>query len=290
MRPLVNVLNHNPVVRSLKNLRNQQVDRYFRAKNVPGTGQFVAALADDLNTTKGAEGVCFTIAYNTPWAIAFIASRWRQYCSDMVLAVVDNSSSPEKSREIEQICGDNQIRYLALPKNPEWNQNRSHGLALNWTFHNIVSAVKPPIFGFLDHDCFPFRKFSICKAMEGSKLYGYYKTSPTQPEKWNLWAGYCFYRFDRVGHLPLNFIHRVEWGLDTGGSNWKIVYDNVAKDELCKAEQTFDVSEYQGKTLQRKILDNSFFHCGGASHNGKYDEQSYFDHLIGRVTAMSELV
>ena len=35
--------------------------------------------------------------------------------------------------------------------------NRSHALAMNWIFYNLVVEIKPYYFGYLDHDCFPYK-------------------------------------------------------------------------------------------------------------------------------------
>src|SRR5690606_21815744 len=51
-------------------------------------------------------------------------------------------------------------------------------------------------------------------------------------ERWFLWAGFCFFRFDVVGEKPLDF--GLDWflGIDTGRGNWQVLYRDVPAGSL----------------------------------------------------------
>jgi hypothetical protein len=53
------------------------------------------------------------------------------------------------------------VPWLGLPANPEWSPNRSHGITLNWIWHNVVRQLRPEIVGFVDHECFPIRPLDL---------------------------------------------------------------------------------------------------------------------------------
>ena len=260
MRFLSNTLNHNPVVRGIKNLRNEIVDGIFRRRKAA-----VSSLIDQLNGL-GTKPVCFCIAYNTPWCIEVMIASWRRFVTGAQLVIIDNSSRADARAEIAALCSLSGVPYLALPKNPEWSLLRSHALAMNWIYYNIAVPLAPHIFGFLDHDCFPMRPFDLTEQFSANQFYGLKKTSPTHPERWSLWAGFCFFRYDSVRGLPLDFKHRVEHQLDTGGGNWKPLYGNSLPSDLREAVITMQsFPEIQIPDLFMTI-ENIFLHVGGASY------------------------
>ena len=57
--------------------------------------------------------------------------------------------------------------------------------------------------------------------------------------RWFLWAGFCFYRFDRVQNRRLDFGQDWFNGLDTGGGNWRSLYCKADRGALREAETEF---------------------------------------------------
>ena len=259
MRLFSKFLNQNKLTRYLKNKRNVIVNQYFlRQKSIQQYG-LVAQL-------KNLDFVVFCIAFNKPDCIKIMIDCWKRYASQATLVVVDNSSCKNAKREIEDLCHLNGNFYLSLPKNPEWHPNRSHALAMNWIFYNLVVEIKPYYFGYLDHDCFPYKKFDLSTLQSGYKIYGDRRISYKHPDIWNLWAGFCFFDFKYLEEKRLNFTHSIELGLDTGGHNWKILYNSLSS-QSCTFARVKSGVLFENKCKQKfhSVID-SFVHIGSSSH------------------------
>ena len=99
VKAVVGYLNNNHYVRSAKNYRNQLLDDYFRSRGQDAGRQ----LADELRSVA-ADGLCVTIAFNTPWVIDILTAAWERYATGMTLVVADNSSDQAARKAIVQIC------------------------------------------------------------------------------------------------------------------------------------------------------------------------------------------
>jgi hypothetical protein len=255
-RRLVDVINRNPVVRFLKNARSQLVDLSYRARARDEAAQLVSRL-----TRSNVRNACFTVAFNVPWAIRTMIAAWRRFPIGHDLVVANNSSNSEKREEIKALCQQHDIPHVNLPRNPEWNPCRSHGIAMNWLFYNVVRHLRLETFGFLDHDCFPLRPFDVTERLRRCDVYGLKFQSTKFPDIWNMWAGFCFYRGPRVRNLDMDFKPRVEFGLDTGGGNWNPVYSDMHPQRVSAAEFRF----MKGDEDFHITIDEAFLHVGGAS-------------------------
>ncbi len=260
-------LNHNTIIRRLKAHRNILIDRYFRSRGHPQAKRLVADLQK-----HGAKNVCFSIAFNTPWVIEILVASWRLHRPGMTLVVVDNSSDSQNRKLIQKICGKYDVNYLPLPRNPEWSPNRSHAISMNWIFYNVVRPLAPDIFGFIDNDCFLVKDFSIPARIGATNIYGLKQTSHILPDLWSLWAGFCFWRFSAVSDRELDFIHRVEFGLDTGGGNWPVLYRNVDMATVTFTEDREMLSLPGDVTGPHHLIDGAFLHIGGASYRASFDQ------------------
>jgi hypothetical protein len=271
LKRLIRFLNYNPVARRAKNWRNELLDRHFRSR-----GHAEGKTLIDTLRARGAKSLCFTIAFNTPWVIEILLAAWRRYPTGLELIVVDNSSDHEKRVQIQQICQTYGVDYIALPKNLEWSPNRSHGIAMNWVFHNLVKKLKPEIFGFIDHDCFPCIPFNIEQRMDGMSIYGRKIPSSTLPGIWNMWAGFCFFRFSQVENRELDFKHRIELGLDTGGGNWPVLYREIDANQVAIAKGCLASEFLHGfdDLNYLNLIEESFFHLGGASYYKSFDKET----------------
>jgi hypothetical protein len=182
-----------------------------------------------------------------------------------VLVVANNSSDAAKRRGIEEICQHHGTPHVHLPSNPEWHPCRSHGIAMNWLFFNVVTRLSPQIFGFIDHDCFPIQPYDVVRRMEGRDVFGVRRESSKVPGAWNLWAGFCFYRLSRLDPQCVDFKHRVEFGLDTGGGNWLGLYNSVAPERVATVEERILDQTDEARAGLSAIIDDAFLHVGGAS-------------------------
>jgi hypothetical protein len=275
LKRLIRALNHNPIIRRAKNWRNGLLDRHFRSRgHAEGKSRFETLLSHDTN------GLCFTIAFNAPWVIEILIAAWRRYPPGLELIVVDNSSDHRNRAQIKLICQTHGVSYIGLPKNLEWNPNRSHGIAMNWVFYNVVKELRPEIFGFIDHDCFPCIPFNIEKRMEGKSVYGLKALSGMLPGAWNMWAGFCFFRFSQVENLELDFKHRLELGLDTGGGNWPVLYREIDTDSVAVAPIGACLHGLDGL---HSLIDGAFIHVGGASYRKHFDKATQRKDISDRI-------
>ncbi|UDL87011.1 hypothetical protein LGH82_17485 [Mesorhizobium sp. PAMC28654] len=265
-------------IQKLINFRDSVFYHQFRLSGV-ARGR---AFAETLKPHNG-QSYCFTIAFNTPWVIDVITKAWLTFPTGMTLVVVDNSSKPAASTAIEEICRERDIPYFRLPRNFERNPSRSHGVSQNWVFHNIVKHLKPDVFGFIDHDCFPIGPINIAERIVGKAGYGlplparstYLYKSQQDERSWFYWAGLCFFRFVRVEHLNLDFRTRLDLGMDTGGGNWPLLYSMPSADEFEMARQEFLPIDVGGEAAIFQIFDGALLHIGGASYNRLKKEAEY---------------
>jgi len=95
---------------------------------------------------------------------------------------------------------------------------------------------------------------------------------------WNLWAGYCMFDFQSVATLPMNFLYDFSLGLDTGGRNWRCLYQNF--DQKCfrfANDSSVDVRDtVLGTTRTIQFIDDCWLHIGGISYNDNFSSKSEF--------------
>lgn len=168
-----------------------------------------------------------TIAFNAPDKTALQLRAVRKFVPGAVHLIADNSSSDEAAERLHALARDAGAHYLRLPRGP-WtgaNAGLSHGLGMTWVWRNIVKRAAPDAFGFLDHDIYPTAPTDPFAPLASYPIAGrvWLKHHP----RWHLWAGFCFFRFDAVANLKLNFIRDWFAGLDTGGGNWLPLYRNL---------------------------------------------------------------
>lgn len=177
------------------------------------------------------KNIVLIIAFGQARVLDFLLRKAARFVPDAHLLVFDNSPATARA-EIENVCGERQVPYLALPANSIRHANRSHGFAMTWVFRNVVRPLKPRIFAFIDHDLIPFKTIELSKQLGGQPFYGPVRANKSaEPgqigdRSWSLWAGYCLYDFAMVKDLPLNFLYDFSRGLDTGGRNWDCLYKN----------------------------------------------------------------
>ena len=174
LKKIRDAIGRNRVVGRAKFLRDRLFYRYFRAQGAARAREFAKNLR-----SSGSSRLCFTIAFNTPWVIDALTKAWQVHPTGMLLVVIDNSSDEAARKSIEDICRHRGVPYFSLPRNRERHWSRSHGTAVNWVFDNIVRKVRPELFGFIDHDCFPITPFDMPGRMQGKKVFGL-KFGPTE--------------------------------------------------------------------------------------------------------------
>lgn len=206
-----------PLTHAIKTARYRRIDRRFLGQPARDGG------VPDIRDAARDSNVLLTIAFGDAQCLDLQLRLTRGLVRHDLHIVADNSVSDTAARENRQVCAAHGAAYARLPANP-WtmkNPSRSHGAALNWMWHNVLKPAAPAAFGFLDQDIFPTQPCDPFEPLERVAFYGDLRRAG---DRWYLWAGYCFFRFDAVSRKPLDF--GLDWfaGLDTGGANWEVLY------------------------------------------------------------------
>ena len=216
-----------PLAHRLKSARYAMIDRRYRAQ--PAAVGDTAAVARAIGGRK----VLFSVAYQDPQAIDWQAALVRHFVAGVLYVVVDNSPQDADAKAIEVVAARHGVAYLRAPPNPWEKSSRSHGIVLNWIWHNIIRPGAPEAFGLLDHDLFPTAPDDPFAPLAKQDAYGYVRfTEPPHPKRWFLWAGFTMMRFAAVRDLDLDFGQDWFMGLDTGGGNWDALYSRLDLDQL----------------------------------------------------------
>jgi hypothetical protein len=214
-----------PLTQAVKTLRYGRIDRAYRLRP-PATGD-AAAVAQAIRGRKA----LVTVAFGDPQLVSWQVSLLRHYVPNAVHVIVDNSVADEVARDIGRVAGDARAAYLRAPPNP-WSgdaASRSHGIVLNWTWHNVIRPGEPEAFGFIDHDIFPTAADDPFAPLATQDVYGIVRTAGS---RWFLWAGFCMFGFAAVKDKALDFGQDWFVGLDTGGGNWRALYSRIDRVHL----------------------------------------------------------
>jgi hypothetical protein len=200
--------------------------------------------------------------------------------------IADNSTDKEKRKRIQGICARYHIAYISLPFNPVYKflkkASYAHGMAMNWVYYNFIQYRRPAIFGFIDHDLFPIENYSVREQFEKYPNQDFFGVLRDRTQGWYLWAGLCFYKFDKIKSYKINFNPYVYRGiyLDTGGTNYVRMYSKYNKDGLkfCKPATAItinaDGTNYHNDIIHR--IDEAWIHAINGSNWAKLDDKTDF--------------
>lgn len=206
-----------PLTQRVKTWRYGRVTRRYVAQPARrGSAQVLAGAI-------GGRDVLATIAFRDPQAVAWQLALVRHYVPRAFHIVADNSPDAAEASGIEAVAVAAGIPYVWLPANP-WDLSRSHGLALNWLWANVIRPGAPRAFGFLDDDLFPTAPDDPFAVLEEQPVFGLIRTVAP---RWFLWAGFCLFPFALVRDKRLDFGQDWFCGLDTGGGNWGPLYSGI---------------------------------------------------------------
>lgn len=219
-----------------------------------------------------------TIAFNNAEFIDLQIELLKKYFKvDFVHCVVDNSTKVGLKNEIKKICGRRGVSYFAAPKGIFTNQ-KSHGAAMHWSFFQVIRRFKLSYFGFLDHDIFPFKSFSLegkyhqgifGRVVNSYASNGYMEARTDAAPYWSLWAGFCFFdysQFKRLLPWQFNFLSKRFAGgyfLDTGGGLWDAIFSKTDYPGILASYRKvlIDRQETEGdQNGQFEIFDESWIH------------------------------
>ena len=133
------------------------------------------------------QNIAIVVAFEQPWALDWLLRMAKIYLVNATVMVFDNSRNLSARTEIELVCSKHDTPYLALPMNTTKHVNRSHGMAMSWIYNNIVTAIQPKIFAFLDHDLIPLSPTEFEERLGNQFCYGRFNKGKF--DYWSLWAG-----------------------------------------------------------------------------------------------------
>jgi hypothetical protein len=243
-------------------IRLDAKDRLYRARRPRALEPFL-----DRHAHLAGGTVAIAVAYNTPWVIDVLTRTARLHLGADALIVLDNSRRPEARAAIEHLCRAQGVSYFALPSNPMSDGSRSHGIALNWAYYNVVRRLRPRVFAFLDHDLFLLQRLELAALVATQPFYGAVTRLTESNWGWNLWAGYCIYDYAAVRDYPLNFSPDNGRGLDTGGRNYRALYRHFDRSRIRFADLRTEVlidSADGGRHGLVQIIDGAVHVCGAA--------------------------
>lgn len=246
-----------PIQYAAKQLRNDAWLAVYKRRRPRALAPF---LEETARFRRG--NIALVVAFEQPWALDLLLRMAERNLTDTRLLVFDNSRRAGAREEIQRVCRDRGAPYLPLPPNRTRHINRSHGMAMTWIFHNVVCAIQPRLFAFLDHDLVPLHRIALAQRLGEQPFFGGLHASAWA---WSLWAGYCVYDFPSVARHPLNFLYDFSLGLDTGGRNWAGLYRRYDRKSLEHAGSAV-VSLRDPVTEDRHrvtVIDHTWLHISG---------------------------
>src|SRR5262245_16514226 len=177
-----------PLTQSYKTMLWNRLDRRHATSPAPDPDAARLLLGE-----LAGKNVIASIAFNAPWTIAWQLRFVARHLENAAFLIADNSTDESAREEIARLCADAGVAWLRLPENPYKGlryASRSHGLALNWVYHNIIRRLRPAAWGFFDHDLFPTRAFDPRVRLRGQPFYG---DIVSRPGGTYLWPGYCLF-------------------------------------------------------------------------------------------------
>jgi hypothetical protein len=269
--PLTEWLKLVPIQHALKQARNDAWLAVYKTIRPKRLTRFLNEA-----TQLTGKNVALVIAFEQPWALDWLLRMANRNLSDTKVLVFDNSRNDSKRIEIEQVCAKNEIPYLALPANPTTHVNRSHGMAMTWVYYNVVRAINPRVFGFIDHDLIPVRKVSMADKIKDQPIYGLLNVGKFG--FWFLWAGYCFFDYAQLRSKSINFLYDFSCDLDTGGRNWNSVYRHLDRSRLrvASSENISMAVDPIAHPRMVQFIDQNWLHIGGISYSYNSPENIAF--------------
>lgn len=225
-----------------------------------------------------------TIAFNNPFLVEnqMRLIKKRLVDTNYSHTIADNSSDPSARKEISELCKRENIGYISLPKDYvrifTKRPSYSHGAAMNWVYYNYIRPRNSAFFGFIDHDLFPIKDYSILEKIKNQDFYGHIKE---RGRFWYLWAGFCFFKTEKVSSFKLNFFPFIKEGtyLDTGGSNYPALYENYNKETLFFASPAVEEAIREGDDYHADFIhyiDAAWLHSINGSNWKKVPNKNHF--------------
>jgi hypothetical protein len=243
-----------PVKWILKGIRNRYVAKKYSKKGAVGFDVFFSEINKSPDYKKD-KNVLISIAFQRPEVIELQCKQMKKYLSGGVFVVVDNSRDEHVASKVAKVCSTYGVPYLKLPMQSTSHPNRSHSLAIQWSFDNVIQGLKPEGFAFLDHDIVPFRAVAPFSKYKGCAIFGRRWDSKIN-HTWQLWAGFAFFRSSAIRSRSVSFMYDFSSGLDTMGEAYEDVFSNF------DCQQCFatcvDLDDVPG--IEYQLMDSDWIH------------------------------
>lgn len=235
----------------------------------------------DYAKAKGIPLCLITISFDNVFVVEQQIRLIKRHITDRnyIHIVADNSTNTANRQAIKELCHRKQTGYIGLPYNffqtTMYRPSYAHGLCMTWLYYNVVRRIEPRIFGFLDHDMFPLADCSITDKCGDRNFWGKLvdrTPSNSQERLWYLWAGFCFFRFERIDKMNPSFFPAKVNGvyLDTAGSLFRTLYRYHNPSEFSLAAITREEcfrgggNDYHSDRIH--FIDNDWVHTVNASN------------------------
>lgn len=227
----------------------------------------------------------YITAFGSPFLIEYqILTLKKFFVPGFNLIIVDTNQdlNPIESEIIKKMCWNQDVGYIKMHNNIyqeklHFDPSMKLGTTINWLYYNLIKEREPAYFGFLDHDCFLFKKYDIRYYLEERGMYGTVCVNESK-NSWNLHVICNFYEYNYVKNLPLDFRPSWKYGLDTGGCNFEILYQHHKASDyklLHIGERYFKHDVVTGDRPQHyDIIDNKWFHVICSTHDRLVGEGS----------------
>ncbi|MDE3010463.1 MAG: hypothetical protein KGI67_06200 [Pseudomonadota bacterium] len=269
--------------RRLRNVRNRVYMYRYLASGAKHDG-----LALRHPELVGSDLTC-VIAFEQAWAIELLLELWALHVPDARILVCDNSNHADARHAIRAVCDRYGVPYVGLPPNTRRHVNRSHAQAMQYVHDRILPALQPRTFGFLDHDCIPFRRYELAKRVGSQLAYGIYCPGDRigGVQYWYLWAGFLFFDYQATRRFGLDFLYDFSKNLDTAGMNYHALYRHVDPAQSRFADRQWRPCTVPGAGQERlQIIDDAWWHIGGIGYKGDHTaDRALLDAILARIRA-----
>ncbi len=206
---MINIKSQEKILNPVRWLHQRRIYRLLNELIARPLSETYSSDVDITPLPDGNERVLvLTIAFNNDailrHQIEFMRSFWHD--ADMEYLIADNSPSEERRSAIRNLCRELGVPYILLPQDERINRvsaSYSHGAAATWLYYNYVKVHNPRYFGFLDHDLFPIKPFSIVEKMAGGYAYGF---KEQRGSAWYIWPGLLFLDMNFVKGREINLL------------------------------------------------------------------------------------
>ena len=154
---------------------------------------------------------------------------------DFNIFFCDTNNSEIESLTLKNLCEIEDVGYIKLPYNKfEHLKNFSMklGVDMTWIWYNCIKKRKPKYFGYLDHDHFLINNIwdRLKGYLDSKGMYGI-PCGPKDREVWLIHVICCFFKYDFIKDINLDFRPASHLILDTGGCNYDILYKDYKKED-----------------------------------------------------------